>query len=304
MIRRPLASIALIALCAIASLTPANAETGTYGVSVESGRREAADGSRVDYVLYVPQANPELPQPPWPAVVLTHGFERDFSRHVLNAIYLAERGVIVLTPDMTSLSGTSASQLQNVSLTADHLLWLLHRSSDPKDLLFGLVDSKRLGLIGHSAGGAVSVEAAVDLQSKGVSIAALCLLDTVPWPRTIAAAKNLKPLALMSARSEPSRCNANGAVIGLLAQVPFEIYNLKIRSATHCDPESPTDIACMLLCGGGSARASATYTEVIYQFLRQALSLQVVEPHEETLHQALVRLSDEQRLEITSAPPF
>jgi len=76
--------------------------SGYYQVSIERGWRPTASRERVRYDLFIPQPGAALPPPPWPAIVLSHGFARDRTHLRNNAMYLAERGVVVLTPDMTT----------------------------------------------------------------------------------------------------------------------------------------------------------------------------------------------------------
>jgi len=75
-------------------------------------------------------------------------------------MYLAQRGIVVLTPDMASLFGGEAAQLGCIADAVADVTWLAERSATPGDSLVGLVDPVRIGLAGHSAGGAVSFEAA------------------------------------------------------------------------------------------------------------------------------------------------
>lgn len=83
------------------------------------------------YDLFIPQADPVLPPPPWPAVVLRHGFARNRTRQRENAMYLAQRGIVVLTPDMASLLGGEAAQLDCIADAVADLAWLAERSTSP-----------------------------------------------------------------------------------------------------------------------------------------------------------------------------
>ena len=100
-----------------------------YEVRVERGERKTSLGDSIAYSLFVPVPKPTLPPPPWPTVVLTHGFGRTHKYHSRNAYYMAMRGIAVLTPDMTSLTLGRRAQLRNISNTVDHMSWL-RRSSE------------------------------------------------------------------------------------------------------------------------------------------------------------------------------
>ena len=217
-----------------------------------------------------------LPEPPFPAVILTHGFARDYGRHVDTALFLAGRGIAVMTPNMVSFLGLLPAQRRNIRNTADHARWLVARTADPADPLYRLIDPERIALMGHSAGGAVSFEAALHLQEEGRPAAALVLLDAVPYPRTIRNAARLHPLQLLSLRAEPAACNALGSVSGLVDALGFAADDLRVVGATHCDPEGPTDIACSIACGGSNAAKSTTFRTLIYLFLQEALAVPII----------------------------
>jgi len=236
--------------------------SGYYRVSIERGRYRTATGERVCYDLFIPQPDPALPPPPWPAVVLNHGFARDRTRHRNNALYLAERGVVVLTPDMGCLLGGEDAQLQDIADLVGEVAWMAERSTTPGDALNGVLDPARIGLAGHSAGGAVSFEAAIDAQSTPTPVAAVCLMDAVPWERTVARAAEFPPLPFASWRSEPEPCNANGAARRLLNGLPFPTEDVLIVGGTHCDPENPSDAAPERQC---------LYQQFLYLFAREAL---------------------------------
>jgi len=273
----------LLAACLLAA-APAGAEL--FDVAVETGTRTTCTGRVVSYSLFIPQPTAGLPPPPWPAVVLNHGFARTKRFHADNAAAMARRGLIVLTPDQAGRGGAFARE-ENIEITLDHLEWLRTRSATPGDPLEGLVDPQRLGLAGHSAGGAMAFETAVRSQTSGWPVSALYLLDAVPWQSTLEAAPALAPLELGSLRSEPSPCNADGAVRDLLHGLSFSVDDLRLVGATHCDPESPTDVLCRWACGGSTVLQRHLYRRLMYLFFQDALDAPSVEPfaadYQETL---------------------
>lgn len=263
--------LGLAGACASAQSPPVKAVTPRpelFGVALETGKRTTARGDRVAYDLCVPREATGLPAPPWPAVVLDHGFARSRGRHAGTAHFLAERGAVVLVANLVSLLGGESAQLANVANTRDHVGWLKARSATAGDPLFGLVDPERIALAGHSAGGAVAFEAAAGGRP---SVRALVLLDAVPWPRTIATARELAVPRFLSLRSEPSSCNAQGSVRKLLAGLSFESEDVRIAGATHCDAEDPTNGVCRRFCGGTSEKARAAYQRLFALFLTDAL---------------------------------
>jgi acetyl esterase/lipase len=243
-----------------------------YRVHIECGRRPATAGGFVPYDLFIPQPDAALPAPLWPAVVLSHGFARDHGRHRHNAEYLAARGIIVLTADLTSLIRGEPAQLDNIADAVGHVAWLAERSATPGNALYGLLDPARIALAGHSAGGAVSLEAAIDAQQSPTPVAAVALLDGVPWQRTVARAGDFPPIPLASWRSEPAGCNADGAILDVLAGLPQAVDDVRIVGGTHCDPENPSDALCGLACGCAAPQRQAQYQQFLYLFLRDTLA--------------------------------
>jgi len=264
-----------------------------HEVRVERGERKTSLGDLVTYRLYIPVPKPTLPPPPWPAVVLTHGFGRTHKYHSRNALYMARRGLVVLTPDMTSLTLGPRAQSRNVSNMVDHLVWLKNRGEDDQDGLKGLIDLERMGLAGHSAGGAVSFEATLKGQAQRLPVAALCLLDAVPWERTVRRASSLRPLAFASIRSEESPCNFQGKVLDLLDRLTFPTEDVQIVGARHCDAENPTSPPCWLLCGRSNDERQDLYQRLMYLFFRDALGAALIENEPETYQSSLEMLESQ-----------
>jgi hypothetical protein len=121
------------------------------------------------------------------------------------------------------------------------------------------------------------MEAAIDAVASGLDIAALVLLDGVPWPRTVGLVPRLPALAYVSLRSEPGPCNAFGSGSRFVDASPVPVDEITIAGATHCDPESPTDALCAIGCGGVTAAGTLAYQRLLYLFLQDRLPLPSVE---------------------------
>jgi pimeloyl-ACP methyl ester carboxylesterase len=230
--------------------------------------RQTAAGHRIEAVLYLPLSSDAVP---YPVLVLSHGFLRDYGRHVENPVAFACQGIATFTPNLVPVDAWAADRAQQVADVVDHVHWLRRRALDPEDPLFGTLDPSRFALGGHSAGGAVSVEAAEVLQREGTRISALVLWDAVPDDATLKSAEKIQPLPVLSLRSRPGPCNAYGSTQDLEKSFPFPIQSIFLPSATHCDPESPTDVVCRLFCGGSSESARADYREITGSFLQETL---------------------------------
>jgi len=235
--------------------------------------RLTTTGHRIEGAVYIPHGSGAGPGPLFPMFVLSHGFSRDYGRHISNAVSYACAGILTYTPNAIPVDDIRLDEASQVDNLVDHVLWLRRRVSDPEDLLYGIGDAQRLALGGHSAGAAVSVEAMGKLQEQGVDIDALVLLDPVPDQDTLEAAAQLQALPVLSVRSRPGACNAYGSGTALEEAFPFAVTSVFFPWATHCDPESPTDVVCRLLCGGSSEQGRAAYRMETLRFLKTALSL-------------------------------
>jgi pimeloyl-ACP methyl ester carboxylesterase len=264
--KRTLCLLGLAVLIAGCRDTP-DAPRGPFAVEKECGHRETASGVRVAYDIYFP----DRAAGPYPTVALVHGFARNKKFHEETARYLASFGYVVFTPNLISLLQGESAQVRNIAALQDHVNWLRGRAGDDEDPLGALIDPGRVALVGHSAGGSISLETAWALGQAGETLQALVLLDAVPWGRTLERAETLEQLPTASFRSEPAGCNANGQVLDLLAALSYPVDDILISGATHCDPESPTNILCRAACGGTNDVARATYRTLIHAFLADAL---------------------------------
>lgn len=274
-----------------------------WTVAVEEGERVCESGDRIGYALYYPKFKEPAGRQQCPAVVITHGFMRNYSFHAANAKYMAERGIIVLTPNMSELFGGGRSRQRNAQNTANHIKWLARRSEAEGDALYGLIDPKRIGLAGHSAGGAVSFQAAVISQASPTPAAALCLLDAVPWHGTIKSAASFRQIPFCSLRSEPSRFNADAEVLKLLRAMPFAVEDVLICGASHVDPENPSSTAAHIFAGGVHPDKQALYQKLMYLFFRDALGAPVMESERETYSETLLKLQEEGRIVVKLISP-
>jgi acetyl esterase/lipase len=304
MIHRALAfaRASTLAACLLACGAPASSEP--FAVNVESGTRRTSLGDSVAYDLYLPVPAAGQPPAPWPALVLNHGFARSKSYHAANARYLAERGLVVLVPNLVSLLGGELAQLRNIANTVDHLQWLRQRAGTPGDALHGLVDAARLALAGHSAGGAIAFEAGVDSQRTPAPAAAVLLLDAVPWTRTLARAGELPPMPLATLRADPSSCNATGSVRDLLDGLLMPALDVSVLAASHCDPENPSDGLCGLVCTPAQPERQALFQQLAYLFLREALRAPAVEADVPGYLAALQALAAEGRVGFAPVGPI
>jgi pimeloyl-ACP methyl ester carboxylesterase len=171
-----------------------------------------------------------------PVVVVAHGFSRSRLNMAGWGGLLASNGFIVAIPDLPAWSDPE-------------------RNSQAIRELLDRINSKRLvtepapngdaALMGFSMGGLCTLLAAATNDPVRCWIG----LDPVDAGQKGAeAAKGLHiPCAVLQA--EPSRCNADGNAKQMVAGLSGPLFTLRVRDATHTDPEQPTDWLAELVCG-------------------------------------------------------
>lgn len=273
---------------------------GPLKVDIEEAERTTSRGDTIGYALYVPHLESNG-YDRMPAVILLHGFQRHYRFHRNNALYMAQRGIVVLTPNMTDLWKGPSAERRNVRIAADHVAWLAKRSLSEGDLLSHRVDPFRIGLAGHSSGGGVAFEAVARSQKDSFPAQALCLLDAVPWESTLHMARRFKPMPVCSLRSDPSPFNLLGRVQRLLDRLSFPVEDIWIRGASHSDPENPTSPFVQLLAGLSRPEYQALYQRLMYLFFQDSFGIGAKDPSLPSYRDVLQELVADRRVVIEPA---
>jgi len=214
-------------------MLPARAEMGSASVHTESVH---LDGWDVAIDVYEPGTAPARG-----AAIIAHGFTRDRSRHRALGEDLAAAGIIAVIPNLPHVmdhwgNGTALAEL------ADKL------SSGALGL--PPVERSALVLIGTSAGGLASVVAAAKLPG----LAGWIGLDPVDRTGTgpSAASQLTAPAVLLLGGASP--CNLFGSGRSIGHALPRLLRSEKLKDASHCDFEEPTNRFCEVMCGASSPR--------------------------------------------------
>jgi dienelactone hydrolase len=175
--------------------------------------------------------------------VLAHGFTRDRTRNRDLGRALALAGVVAVAPDLPHASDGWA----NANAIGD-LVQHLERGG------LGLAPAPRsnIVLMGTSAGGLATVIAAADLPG----LAGWVGLDPVDQGGVGAGAAAKLAVPAVVLLGDPSVCNLFGSGRSFAQAAPTLIRSERLRGASHCDFEGPTNTFCRTVCGR-SARGMA-----------------------------------------------
>jgi dienelactone hydrolase len=168
--------------------------------------------------------------------VLAHGFTRDRRRDQDLARALATAGVAAVAPDLPNFVDSSSN--------GDALAGLV-RDLEHGELGLPPTPRSRIVLIGTSAGGLATVIAASHLPG----LAGWIGLD--PVDRTGAAVNAARRLTSPGVVliGDASVCNLFGSGKAIAEAAPSLVRSLRLRGASHCDFEGPTNNFCRTMCG-------------------------------------------------------
>lgn len=132
---------------------------GAYSSAKLSGSAAVvATGHQVPVDCEVPTTGPS--PAPYPLVLILHGFQLSATQYQGYAERLASHGYVACLVDYPA--GFVPNHVEAVRDVRGALDWLLARSQAAGDSLLGKIDPQRVGVMGHSLGGKLSVLAASD----------------------------------------------------------------------------------------------------------------------------------------------
>lgn len=213
-------------------------------------RRIHLTGKEVPVDLYLPKGVRSAP-----VVVVAHGFTRSRLNMAGWGGLLASNGFIVAIPDLPAL----ADREQN-SQAISELLDLINKgevTAQPKP-------TGGAALIGFSMGGLSSLLAA----SSNRNVRCWIGLDQVDAGKKGARAAASVSIPCAVLRAEPAAWNMRGNARHLTKALSGPFVTLRVKDATHSDPEDPTDSLTELLCGKSDARRHQTFERYTLATLR------------------------------------
>lgn len=275
---------AIAAKCTSTFINPnSESEKGLFRVEIRKGQRRTISGTKRSYTLYLPQPAAGLPGPPFPLIVIAHGFLMSGTQQGNNSLYFAQRGIAVLSPNLTRVLWGDKNRVDNIKDVIDQLCWVKRQSESKKSSLYGMIDKDRVGLTGNSSGGAVALETLVQAQKQKIPIHAFCSMDGAPWDKSWSYMPKLTSLKILSLRAEPSICNEHARMLNFLRSSNVSFDDIKIIGAHHCDAENPTTLRCMCICGRSRSQYRELFQRLTYLFFRDAFAVPRIDGQNKSL---------------------
>jgi MYXO-CTERM domain-containing protein len=177
---------------------------------------------------------------PFPLVAIGHGFQNSRANHEQFGRALAGQGIAVIVPQFpTGLACGSTDHERNA---------LILRAALDQQIAAGGIDTSRVGLAGHSAGGLSAF-----LAASQRDVQAVFLMDATDVNGLgLAAAPNVAEPTLWI-HAEPGTCNSQGNSTQWFMPKPGPKGRFKIVNGSHCEPQDPVNTTCTLGCGGSAA---------------------------------------------------
>lgn len=217
---------------------------------VECGK----DSLDVDFYYPARQASPQ------PMVVVAHGFSRSKRYMAGWGVDLAGMGMVVAVPTQPYF----ARHVRNAEAIAC-LAGLGREGKWPVEAR----TNGRIGLVGFSMGGLTTLLAAAKLSPP---VDAWVGLDPVDLDGRGAAKAGLVKAPGLVLLAEPSAANRHGNATAMLKDYAGPLQILRVKGATHCDAESPTDILGQLVCGRVAPGRHMRFRDATIVFLEETLN--------------------------------
>lgn len=177
----------------------------------------------------------------YPLIVASHGFSASADNQVGWAEHFASYGFVVVAP--TFPNSFSPDHAKNGGIVKALATTLATLDTPAK----GKIDTTKLGLEGHSAGGLATTLAAADLTPEAVVL--FDPVDNANAGKT-AYAKLCGPV--IDVFAQPSSCNNNTGWFDFRTTAKGPTTSFRVKASTHCDGENAPRSLCGLTCGGGA----------------------------------------------------
>ncbi len=228
--------------CASGPAPQANALAGNTVPTKVSGKASLKEGN-IPYDLYLPAGNKQAP-----VILVAHGFTRRSGHMVGWGKRLSEEGYVVIIPQLPSIF----DNMENARVINGILPWLFANSPHAERM-----DSRRIGLMGLSAGGLNTLLAAADNPLIKLWVG----LDPVDHAGLGVAAAPRYHGASVVLRAPPTAWNGNANALLIEKALPGPCKDILIPDSVHIDAEWPTDMFAQMAIGISTDRAREAFVK-------------------------------------------
>jgi len=193
-----------------------------------------------------------------PLVILLHGFSRNRKVMASLSVRLAKEGFVAAALDAPFFSRHTDNG------RAVHELAALAQSGE---LIDNWKPSRGVAYVGHSAGWYATLMAAAQSPAPALWVG----LDPVDWNDAgkLAGSKITCHGVVLLAESGP--WNRHGNAAGFISSFAGPMFAIKLRGATHLDPESPSSRGAEWVCGKRDAQKVMLFQDFASLALRAHL---------------------------------
>lgn len=206
--------------------------------------------------VYAPR---QVTAPP-PVVIVAHGFTRSRRYMAGWGAALAGQGMLAVVINQPAFSDPP----RNGRAIAE----LVRRIEADSTSVIGHATNGKVALVGFSMGGLSTLLAA----GEASTVSAWVGLDPVDFKDRGAKVIQTLKMPQCILRAEPAAWNRNGNARKLIKQSEGPLFALKVKGATHCDVEEPTDLAGKLACGWTDPERHEVFEKYAAEFLKSVLS--------------------------------
>ncbi len=177
----------------------------------------------------------------YPLIVASHGFSASADNQVGWAEQFASYGFVVVAP--TFPNSFSPDHVKNAGIIKALVTGLATADTPAK----GKIDTTRIGLEGHSAGGLATTLASADLKPQ-----ATVLFDPVDNADKGKAAYATLCTPVIDLFADPSSCNNSAGWFAFRTTAKGPTTSFRVKNSTHCDGENAPRSLCGFTCGGAA----------------------------------------------------
>lgn len=249
-----------VALYAFLTVLAAPEERGPHQIATLDAGEVSAAGEMIPLAVYYPT---DLVAP-GPLVAVVHGYVRNGSFMRVMAETLASHGLVAIVPDMPCTLLGGCDHDENGLQISGLMDWAIDQSANNMmSPIYGLVDSSKLGVIGHSWGG-LGVFMSGLLDTRYQSVVTLDANDDRGLAAGNAPMFDRPSMHIMASVS--GACNSTdwGDSVYPLTLSPH--MRIRIVGAGHCDVEDPTDNFCPTFCNAGDPATTPLFRRYAVAF--------------------------------------